>query len=124
MDNHQTNPVQFVYSQMPNKWYCSGGKIFEDSFTISDIVEFDQSNIKIIDIIDSKQYHQIEDSSYTSLYNAKIVTTENKEFIIPFVIDLLIDNTQNVFSVKHPIDKTNCVLFNQNELNSEFDGTT
>jgi len=123
MDNHLSNPVQYVYSSMPNKWYSSSEKILEDTFTLSEISSFDSTNIKSLKIIDSKQYSQIDEDSYSSLYTLMIKTTADKEIFIPFVVTLSMDGS-NSFTFTNPIGTDNCTLFHQNELNSQFDGTT
>lgn len=122
MDNHQVSSGHFVYSGIPNKWYCSGGIILQDTFNISEVTNLDQSNISSIEILDSKQYQQLDENTYSSLYTLKIVTTENKEIYVPISISLTSDIT-NSFSFSNILDKDSCTLFHQNELNSSFDGT-
>lgn len=114
------NPIQFIYDSIPNKWYCVGGKVSDLTYTLSSLTNFDLSLVSSIEINDSKQYIQLSDTSYTSLYNLNILSTSGNQFSIPFSVDASVGIGYGI-SVNRILTLSQCTVFDQNEFNSKYD---
>ncbi len=122
-NNWGHNPVHIVYDSAPSypRNTCFGGKIADFTADLSNITDFLASSIKLVEINDGKQHVQVDSSTQSSVYTLRITTTENKQFSIPFVVDLTsLDAFNQHISMTNVLDKTSCTLFDQNELNTKW----
>lgn len=117
------NPLQCVFTTMPLKWYANGSKIADHTFQISYITDIDTSSIQSIKLNASKQCSKISDNLFTELYNFTILTTSGKQISVPFSVDLSYTLDSFNISVSPILLTSQCTAFNQNELNSSYDGT-